>query len=148
MSHCFSFTIEESEICPGTVGFLIEDQPKLTTAHVRPFVWSILLFRGGVQSWEVVNALSSVCSVEDMKVNDEEDDERTWAEICVDNVLGEMLIEGLLDYSQEKDVWVLRYSPKAVPVVIKAVSGINGSIPKHFTLEMSKGDPEVRRSDL
>ena len=139
MNHSFNFSIEDSEVCPGTVGLLIEDQPKLTTAHVRPFVWSILLFRGGVHSWEVVSVLSSVCSVEDMKINDEDDDDRNWAEICVDNVLAEMVIEGLLEYNQEKDIWVLRYTPKAVPVVIKAVSGVNGSIPKHFILEMSKG---------
>lgn len=138
MKKQLGFSIEEAEMCPGTVGALIEDTPRITTAHIRPFVWSILLFRGAVHSWEVVNAVSAVCSVEDMKLWDEEDDDRTWLEVCVDTVLAEMLIESLLDYNEEKDIWVLRYSDSAVPKVIKAVAGINGSMPQHFMLEMGQ----------
>lgn len=130
----------EAELAPGTTGALIEDTPQLTTAHVRPFVWAVLLYRGAVHSWEVVNSLSAVCSVEDMKTHDEDEDERTWAEVCVDTVLAEMTIEGLLEYSEDKDLWVLRYSPYAVPTVIKAVAGVNGRMPQHFLLEMAAGD--------
>ena len=129
----------QAEMAPGTTGALIEDTPKLTTATVRPFVWSILMFRTGVKSWEVVNALSAVCSVEDMKIHDEDEEERTWAEICVDTVIAEMVIEGLLDYNDEEDMWVLRYSPQVLPTVIKAVAGVNGSMPQHFLLEMAQG---------
>ena len=131
--------IYEAEMAPGTTGALIDDTPKLTTATVRPFVWSILMFRTGVKSWEVVNALSAVCSVEDMKVHDEDEEERTWAEICVDTVIAEMVIEGLLDYNDEEDMWVLRYSPQVLPTVIKAVAGVNGRMPQHFLLEMAPG---------
>ena len=137
MTRQFGFTLEEAEIAPGTTGVLVEDVPKLTTAIVRPFVWSILMFRTGVQSWEVVNSLSAVCSVEDMKIHDEDEDDRTWAEICVDTVLAEMLVEGLLRYNEEKDTWVLDYAPENVPTVIKAVSGVNGSMPKNFLLDMA-----------
>jgi len=42
--------IYEAEMAPGTTGVLIDDTPKLTTATVRPFVWSILMFRTGVKS--------------------------------------------------------------------------------------------------
>ena len=134
----FGFSIHESEIAPGTTGAMIEDQPKITTAHVRPFVWAILMFRTGVSCWEVINALSAVCSTEDTKIDDYDDDARTWLEICVEEVLAEMTIEGLLRYNEEKDVWVLAYSAKNVPTVIKAVSGVNGSMPNHFLLEMAQ----------
>ena len=138
MKRQFGFSIEEAEMCPGTVGaVLFDDQPRLTAAHVRPFVWAILLYRGAVHSWEVVNALSAVCSIEDMKEMDEDEDERTWAEACTDEVLAEMLIEGLLDYNEAKDIWVLRYSNAAVPQVIKAVAGVDGQMPKHFVVEMA-----------
>ena len=140
MRRQFGFSIEESEVCPGSVGVLYEEQPKLTTAHVRPFVWSILLYRGAVNSWEVVNAVGAVCSTEDLKIYDDDDYGRTWVEVCTDAVLAEMTAEGLLDYSDERDLWVLRYSTNAVPEVIKAVSGINGSLPKHFLLEMAQAE--------
>ena len=140
MKRQFGFTIEEAEIAPGTVGVMFDDQPRLTHAHVRPFVWAVLLYRGAVHSWEVVNALSAVCSAEDMKIAEENDldDDRTWAEVVTNEVLAEMVFEGLLDYNEDKDIWVLRYSNAAVPTVIKAVAGVNASMPKHFIMEMGQ----------
>lgn len=132
------FTLQDSEICPGTTGSLVEDQPRLTTAHIRPFVWAILMFRTGVSCWEVVNAVSAVCSTEDLKIDDYDEDARTQLEICVEEVLAEMTLEGLLRYNEEKDVWVLSYSHKNVPTVIKAVAGVNGSMPSHFLLDMAQ----------
>lgn len=134
----FGFTIHESELAPGTTGALLEDQPRITTAHVRPFIWAVLMYRSGVHSWEVVNALSAVCSTADTKIDDYDDDSRTWLEICVEEVLGDMTAEGLLRYNIEKDVWVLAYNPTNVPTVIKAVAGVNGSMPSHFLLEMAQ----------
>lgn len=134
----FGFQISEAEICPGTTGPIFDEIPRLTTAVVRPYVWAVLMHRAAVRSFEVVNALSAVCSVDDMRVDDEDEDERTWVEICVDTVLAEMVIEGLLEFNEEADMWVLRYSRSAVPTVIKAVSGVNGSMPNHFLLEMAQ----------
>ena len=138
MTRQFGFTIEESEIAPGTTGPVFEETPRLTTAVVRPYVWAILMHRTGVRSHEVVNALSAVCSLDDMRIANEDLDDRTWAEVCVDEVLGEMVIEGLLDYNDAEDLWVLRYSRNAVPTVVKAVSGVNGRMPAHFLFEMAQ----------
>ena len=140
MAPRFGFSIDEAEMAPGTVGVLVEDTPRLNTAHVRPFVWAILLYRGAVHSWEVVNALSAVCGVDNMRTPDDcdLDEERTHAEICTDEVLGEMVLEGLLEYSEEKDIWVLRYSAPSVPAVITAVAGVDGTMPKHYLLEMAR----------
>lgn len=134
----FGFQIEEAEICPGTTGPLFDETPRLTTAVVRPYVWAILMHRTAVRSSEVVNALSAVCSLDDMRIEDEDEDARTWAEICVDTVLAEMVVEGLLEYNDDEDLWVLRYSRSAVPTVIKAVSGVNGRMPSHFLFEMAQ----------
>ena len=75
-----------------------------------------------------------------MKIAEENDldDDRTWAEVVTNEVLAEMVFEGLLDYNEEKDIWVLRYSNTAVPTVIKAVAGVNASMPKHFIMEMGQ----------
>tara|TARA_B100001173_G_scaffold271711_1_gene249830 strand:- start:3302 stop:3724 length:423 start_codon:yes stop_codon:yes gene_type:complete len=134
----FGFQVKDSEDCPGTTGLLVDNTPRLTSAHVRPFVWAIILYRGAVHSWEVVNALSAICSTADMKISDDDDDDRTTAEICVDTVLAEMIIEGLLRYNEKKDVWVLVYSPNNVSTVIKAVAGVNGTMPQHFLLDMAQ----------
>ena len=132
----------EAEMAPGYTGLLIDEVPTLTTAMVRPFAWAILLARGAVHPWEVVNAVSAICSSEDLKVanwDDADDDEtRTWAEACTDEVLGEMLISGLCRYNEQEYLWVLDVGEnrKNVPTVIAAVSMFNAQIPKHFLLNM------------
>ena len=136
--------IEEAEICPGTVGLLIDETPALTTAIVRPFVWSALLYRGAVRPHEVVHMLSVMCSPEDLKEANwdgaEFDEERSWAEYCVEVVLAEFLAEGLCRYNGDKDIWVLDVGEnrKNVPVVIGAVATLNAEMPKHFLLSMEQ----------
>jgi len=133
------FQIEEAEVAPGTLGLLYDSTPKLTTADVRPFVWSLLLFRGAVKRHEVVGAITPVCAHSELysgwsEFLDEEDD-RTRLEYLVDEVLGDWTASGLLRYSMKADLWVLNSSDKHLPEVIKAVAGINGSLPQHYILE-------------
>lgn len=131
-------TIESAELAPGTVGLLYDETPQLTHATVRPFVWSVLLARGAVRPSEVLACVTPICSSEDLKGGFSEDveDDRNRAEWLIDEILGDMTAARLLEYSEEKDVWVLRYSARALPEVIKAVAGVNGRMPQHFLLEM------------
>lgn len=133
------FQIEEAEVAPGTLGLLYDSTPKLTTADVRPFVWSLLLFRGAVKRHEVVGAITPVCAHSELysgwsEFLDDEDD-RTRLEYLVDEVLGDWTASGLLRYSMKADLWVLNSSDRHLPEVIKAVAGINGSLPQHYILE-------------
>jgi hypothetical protein len=125
--------VEDSEICPGSTGLLIDESPKLTTASIRPFVWAALLFRTGVKPSEIVGMVACVC-------NHEEGESRSWAELCAEEVLGDMLASGLCRYNAEKDLWVLSVGEnrRNVPEVIAAVSSLNAELPKHFLLDMSK----------
>ena len=50
----------------------------------------------------------------------------------MDEVLGDMVASGLLRYSLKGGLWVLNESNKHLPEVIKAVSGINGSLPVSY----------------
>ena len=132
-------TIEEAEVAPGTLGLLYDDTPQLTTADVRPFVWAVLLFRGAVKRHEVVGAITPMCAHSELYSGfsdflDEEDD-RTRLEWLVDEVLGDMVASGLLRYSMKADLWVLNSSDKHLPEVIKAVAGINGSLPHSYIAE-------------
>ena len=135
----FGFRIEEAEVAPGTLGLLYDSTPELTTADVRPFVWSILLFRGAVRKHEVVGAITPMCAHSELysgwsEYLDDEDD-RTRLEWLVEEVLGDMVASGLLRYSTKADLWVLNSSDKHLPQVINAVSGTNGSLPQAYIAE-------------
>ena len=133
------FNIEEAEVAPGVLGLLYDDTPALTTADVRPFVWAVLLFRGAVKRHEVVGAITPMCAHSELysgfsEFLDEEDD-RTRLEWLVDEVLGDMVASGLLRYSMKADLWCLNSNDKHLPEVIKAVAGINGSLPHSYLAE-------------
>ena len=132
-------TIEEAEVAPGVLGLLYDDTPQLTTADVRPFVWAVLLFRGAVKRHEVVGAITPMCAHSELYSGfsdflDDQDD-RTRLEWLVDEVLGDMVASGLLRYSMKADLWCLNSSDKHLPEVIKAVAGINGSLPHSYIAE-------------
>ena len=134
-----SFGIEEAEIAPGTVGLLIDETPRLTLADVRPFVWAIMLFRKGVAAHEVVASIAQVCAHEELYSgwSDDVDDDRTRLEYLVEEVLGDMTATGLVEYNEEKDLWVLQWgsNKRNMPTIIKAVAGIDGSLPAHLRLD-------------
>lgn len=133
----------ESEDCPSSVGHLVDDIPRLTQAHVRSFVWPILLFRGAVRSVEVVHSISSLCNISDMKEGvwdpillDYSDAPRV--EVLVDEVLGEMTAEGLLSYREDLDLWVLSLGEnrKNVSKIIGVVCSLNAAMPNHVLLDL------------
>ena len=135
----FGFRIEEAEIAPGTLGLLYDKTPILTTADIRPFVWAIALFRKAVRKSEVVGCITPVCAHSELYSGWSDDldheDPRTRLEWLVDEVLGEMVSTGLLEYDEEDDLWVLSSSDEHLPTVIKAVAGIDGSLPQQYILE-------------
>ena len=136
--------IEEAEIAPGTLGLIFDETPKLTHADVKPFVWAILLYRGAVKSHEIVGALTPVCAHSELYSGWSDDldpeDNRTRLEWLVDEVLGDMTAKGLLRYSTLADLWVLSAgeNKRNLPTIIKAVAGIDGSLPKHLIMDMER----------
>jgi hypothetical protein len=137
-----AFSIEEAELAPGTLGLLFDETPRLTTADVRPFVWAILLYRGAVRAHEVVGALTPICAHAELYSgwSEDLDDDRTRLEFLVDEVLGDMTANGLLRYSTKADLWVLEAgeNKRHLPTIIKAVAGIDGSLPKHLIMSMER----------
>ena len=137
--------ITESEMAPGYCGLLFDDTPLLTHAHVRAFVWPILLYRGAVRPCEVVASLTPVCSVEDLKVGAWDAllgdyGDRSRAELLVDEVLGEMVGEGLCRYNEDQDIWVLTLGANRqnVPHVINAVTALDAMMPQHLLADLAK----------
>ena len=135
---------EESMEAPGYTGLLIDDTPMLTLAHVRAFVWPILLYRGAVRPCEVVAAISAVCSVEDLKTGawdalEGDYSDRSRVEILVDEVMGEMISSGLCRYNEDQDIWVLSMGRNRINVhkVINVVTALDAALPHHLLADMS-----------
>ena len=135
--------LHESEGCPSSVGHLVDDIPRLTQAHVRSFIWPILLFRGAVKSHEVVHAISPLCSISDIKDSvwdpillDYSEEPRL--ESLVNEVLGEMTAEGLLSYREDLDIWVLSLGEnrRNVSKIIGVVCSLNAAMPNHILLDL------------
>lgn len=139
-----TFTIDQSEISPGTTGLLIDETPRLTLANVRPFLWAALLYRGAVRPSEIVSLVSVLCSTEALKISNwdeaDTDETRSWAEYLAEELLGDMLASGLCRYNEEEDLWVLTAGENRqnVPKIIAAVSSLNSELPKHLLLELSQ----------
>lgn len=137
-----TFGIEEAEIAPGTLGLLFDETPRLTHADIKPFVWSILLYRGAVKRHEVVAAVTPLCAHAELYSGWSDDldmeDDRTRLEWLADEVLGDMTASGILRYSTKADLWVLSAgeNKRHLPTIIKAVAGIDGSLPKHLIAEL------------
>lgn len=136
--------LEESEMAPSLCGLLFDETPLLTQAHVRSFVWPILLYRGAVRPHEVVGAISQVCSVEDLKTGawdplEGDYSDRTRAEILVDEVLGEMVSEGLCRYNEARDIWVLNLGSNRenLAKIIGIVCSLDSAMPHHLLADMS-----------
>tara|TARA_B100002051_G_scaffold226324_1_gene222017 strand:- start:23 stop:478 length:456 start_codon:yes stop_codon:yes gene_type:complete len=137
--------IEESEMAPGTVGLLFDETPELNTAHVRPFVWAVLMYRGACRPSEVEAAIAQVCSVEELKteVYDDGDEEMTRVEYLVGQVMAEFIAEGLCRYNDEKDLWVL--TARDVTKLINVATAVDGQLPKHVLQEVANGSNAQRR---
>lgn len=136
--------IEEAEVAPGTLGLIWDETPKLTHADVRPFVWAILLYRGAVKTSEVVGAVTPICAHSELYSGWSDDldpeDDRTRLEWLVGEVLGDMVAKGILRYSTLADLFVLSAgeNQRHLPEIIKAVAGVNGSLPTHLIHDIER----------
>lgn len=132
-----------SDSLPAYPSVLVDDIPLIQTFHVRPYVISILLHRGAVRNREVIQCLLPHCRQNDLKTGawdpiDEDwcDEDRTRLEKITDEVLGELVSEGMVDYEEESDLWIL--SSRQIPKVIAWISALGAAMPKHVLFELSR----------
>ena len=122
-------------------GVLIDQVPILTTAHIRPYVIATLLHRGAVRHHEIIASVSPHCNQSDLKAGGWDPIEEEWCEgtrleKLVDEVLGEMVSDGTLRYSEENELWVL--TPNNLSTIISWVASLGARMPAHLLNEMSK----------
>jgi len=130
---------------PGSVGPFVDELPLVTHANVRPYVIAILLHRGAVKFQEIIGCLTPHCPQIDLKVGawdaiencDIED--KTRLELITEEVLGEMIAEGILRYNEEQELWVLQAggNRRHLPKIVNWVSATAGQLPHHLLLDLS-----------
>lgn len=125
----------------GCVGALIDDLPMLTTAHVRPYIVAILLHRGAVRPCEAIASISPHCRISDLRTGewdplDEEWCETTRLEKLVNEVLGELVCEGIVRYNDDQDLWVL--TSNQLSTLIAWVSSLGARLPQHVLLDIGR----------
>lgn len=138
-------TSNNSDFVPGAVGPFIDDLPLATNAFVKPYIIAILLHRGAVRPEEVAAAMIPHCPLVDMKTGIWDDVEnynisdKTRLEILIDEVLGEMVAQGILRYNDKSDLWVLQVgkNKRHLPEIINWVSATSGQLPYHLLLDLS-----------
>lgn len=136
---------ENAHNIPGGVGPLIEDLPLATHASVKPYIIAILLNRGAVSFGEVISCMIPHCSSIDLKlgawdsIENCDISDKTRLELIVEEVLGEMVAQGILRYNEDKDLWVLQAgaNKRHLPEIINWVSATSGQLPHHLLAELS-----------
>jgi len=136
-------TAKQRSMLPGGLGPLVDENPLLTHAHIRPYIIAILLHRGGVRFDEILSALTPHAAQIDLKVGaygelDDCDPDKSRLELLTEEVLAEMLIERLIRYNDEKDLWVLSNGKKQnnLTTIIAWASVTGGQIPHHLLIDV------------
>ena len=121
---------------PGSVGALYGKVPLLTHAMIRPYVIAILLHRKAVRISEVLAALVPHCCSLDIKQGafgeyEDTHPDKTRLEILTEEVLGKMVVSGLLLYNKEEDLWVLTKGERNenLTTIVNWVSSLDAQLP-------------------
>lgn len=136
MAHPEWASFECENFTPGSIGALYEDVPLLTHAIIRPYVIAILLHRKAVRICEVLAALSPHCCSLDIRQGAFGEYEDTYPdknrlEILTEEVLGKMVVSGLLLYNKEEDLWVLTKGQRNenLTTIVNWVSSLDAQLP-------------------
>lgn len=130
--------LDEANMCPGTIGPLIDDVPLVIPAMVRPYVIAIVLHRGAIRLSELLQALTPHLPVADQQVGAWDALEggyvdSTRAELVCNEVMGEFVRAGRLRYNDRDGMWV---ATDLAFWVTKATE-LDGGLPLHLLRETS-----------
>ena len=119
---------------PGYCGPLADQRPPVSLPVLRPFVWSILLFMGGVRSHEVATSIAHLCSEDDLRCLD---DETTPLENAVSAVLAEFVERGTVRLN-EFGVYVLDDNPNCLRRATSICCTLDAQLPPHLLNDLAK----------
>lgn len=126
-----------AEEAPGYCGPLADTRPHITVAWIKPFIWAVLLYRGGLRRDELLNCLAMLvptddlrCGVFDALLGIERDD-RNLLELRIDEALAEEVAAKRLRFNRDKDLWVLT-GQEGMRTAIACVCTMNSQLPFHL----------------
>lgn len=136
-------TSKQRFILPGGLGPFVDENPLLTHAHIKPYIIAILLHRGAVSFSEILVAISPHAAQIDLKLGaygefEDCDPNKSRLELLVEEVLGEMVIEKIIRYNDDKDIWVLFLGENKnnLTKIIGWASTLGGQIPHHLLIDL------------
>ncbi|WP_424175341.1 hypothetical protein [Vulcanococcus sp.] len=122
---------------PGYCGPLADDRPHITVAWVKPFIWAILLYRGGIRRDELLACLTPLVPTDDLRcgVFDSllglQRDDRNLLELRIDEAIAEEVEAGSLRYNDARDLWVLT-GGEGKRTAISCACTMNSQLPFHL----------------
>lgn len=127
---------EDLDTIGGMIGALnsFEVTPRINSARVRPFVWSVLLLRGAVRIEEIVSSISPHAHPDDLRSWEQEE---ATLNHTVRATLDEMVEHNILRLGRE-GLYVLSNTPEASRRAISVTSTVNGQLPDHMLAEMGR----------
>lgn len=118
---------------PGYCGPLADDRPLVNLAILRPFVWSVLLWFGGVRSHEVASCVCHLANLDDLKCTDTD---QTPLEEMVAAVLREFEERGTVRLNAD-GVYVLNV-PSCLSQTTSVVCLLDAQLPPHLLNDLAK----------
>ena len=126
---------------PGSVGAFEDSLPLLTAPVVRPYIIAILLHRNHVTQEDVLCALTPHAPMCDLKTSGWDPLDGDWCEgtrleKIVDQALGEMVTEGVIDYNESSKRWEL--CTDGLAQIVKWATALNSAIPGELVMNLSR----------
>ena len=120
----------------GMIGSLttFDSTPRINSARVRPFIWSVLLLRSAVRPEEIISSIAPHAHPDDLRSWEDDD---TTLDTIVRLTLDEMVKHDILRVGRE-GLYVLSNTPEASRRAISVTSTVNGQLPDHMLAEMGR----------
>ncbi len=117
---------------PGYCGPLADDRPLVNLAILRPFVWSVLLWFGGVRTHEIASCVCHLANLDDLRCSD---DDRTPLEEMVAAVMSEFVERKTVRLNAD-GVYVLNV-PECLSQTTSVVCLLDAQLPPHLLNDLA-----------
>jgi hypothetical protein len=126
-------TLRSAAEIPGYCGPLADERPTINLAILRPFVWSILLWFGGVRTHEIASCVCHLANTDDLKCSESD---LTPLEEMVLAVMNEFIQRETVRLNDE-GVYVLNV-PACLSQATSVVCLLDAQLPPHLLNDLAK----------
>lgn len=120
----------------GMVGAVhtFEESPRITSARVRPFIFSILLLCGGVRAGEVEANIAPLAHPDDIRAWETD---ATRLQLVIAYTLEDLVKKEILR-RRDDGLFVLASTSTATTTAISVTAATDGQLPDHLLADMAR----------